>query len=334
VKGTGFGLISVSPDGKRVYADGVYERDTSTGALTRLGPCACDDMVVSPDSRLALSVGGRGDVAEVDAVTDSGLEARPSVPVGEAEPFLGLSTAVAWSPDGRNAYLTFGTTEISPSPHNGPRQMIELTRGSSDDMSVLGVVTPVLPALGASDGLSINDGAVYTNTPTVTVAVPCGNSVALANDPSFADGALLRVGSAGVAQWTLRDTGLGRDVRRVYAVCIGSFDSNPAVPMDDIILDQRLPQILSAWLEPIVPTGAKARAARAVRTRLRIRAKDNRSGVQRLQVAPTRARPDPERKYRSSLVLSGRRRVLWVRIADGAGNYSRWRAVRVKATRP
>jgi hypothetical protein len=118
--------------------------------------------------------------------------------------------------------------------------------------------------------------------------------------------------------WLLDTTsGPVRSVKHVWIRFTGNGLYPDTVVSDDVILDQVPPQIVSATLR---------RAGK--RSRITLRAKDNRSGVRRLQVTKDRRKPGKARKFAASVVVAGAPRVLYLRVGDGAGNLSRWRTVR------
>jgi hypothetical protein len=61
------------------------------------------------------------------------------------------------------------------------------------------------------------------------------------------------------------------------------------------------------------------------RTRVTLRARDNRSGVTRLQVTRDRRKPGKARRFTTTVYVKAAPRVLYLRVRDGAGNLSAWR---------
>jgi hypothetical protein len=89
---------------------------------------------------------------------------------------------------------------------------------------------------------------------------------------------------------------------------------------DDIVLDTVVPQIFSL---SFAPPGDLL----AVRRAVRVRAKDNRSGIKAVQVSKGKPRKKTKvQKFRRTLAAPGSGRV-FVRVRDGAGNWSKWREV-------
>jgi hypothetical protein len=87
----------------------------------------------------------------------------------------------------------------------------------------------------------------------------------------------------------------------------------------DIVLDTVVPQILTGSLQ-----GPSSLAA-ASRT-LRVKAKDNRSGLASIQVSGGKPNKKAKvRKFRKSVPAPKSSKV-FVRVRDGAGNWSKWRS--------
>ena len=188
------------------------------------------------------------------------------------------------------------------------------------------IILPAPPA-GREPGFSINDGATYTNSRAVSLFFGWEPSqvvgqVKVSNDGGFAPAqtrrADLPTANAGIS-WTLGDIGSERLPRTVY-VRFGLFDMfYSQTYTDDIILDTIKPQVLSASLSG---SGAASLASGRV---VRIRAKDNRSGIASMQVS--KGKPSKRAKvvkYRKAVKVAGSG-PLFVRVRDGAGNWSKWR---------
>jgi hypothetical protein len=96
---------------------------------------------------------------------------------------------------------------------------------------------------------------------------------------------------------------------------------------DDIILDETPPAIASATIQ----VGGRLHSSSTTRRySIRVRARDGVSGPALMQLAASRARPDPRRRYRSSVVTSARLAPRWVRVIDAAGNHSGWKALQAR----
>ena len=182
-------------------------------------------------------------------------------------------------------------------------------------------------------GISIDGGAAFTNDRDVTIrsAFPIGTtSVLISNDGGFLGLAI--VAPERETHWRLASTGPERMPKTVYV----RFRSGPFVSetyTDDIVLDETAPQVSSARLAGgDSPAVAMASGARR-RYTLSTRARDNVSGIIRMQVTSDRRRPGGARRFARRRVVVARTTRLWVRVIDRAGNRSRWRAVRYSGPR-
>ena len=135
--------------------------------------------------------------------------------------------------------------------------------------------------------------------------------------------------------WQLASSGPERLPKIVYARFRGG-DAGRETYTDDIILDEVPPTLLGASIAG--SPGGRASAAAAKRPRrVRVRARDANSGVARVQVSKSRSARGATTKRLVSRTRKGKRRLtttvrmriapgrVWVRVADAAGNFSRWR---------
>jgi DNA-binding beta-propeller fold protein YncE len=327
--------VAVAPDGGRVYAGlvnyGVYDRDAATGALTmrsRAEFASSDCWFCSQPGALSVSPDSTSILA-VQSVNNRLLEAV-ATPEGAAlvqsHDALSDGVGMAWSPDGRFAYVAGGedlTPEYVSNPSSGGTIATFSRRAGA-----LEPVSSVRPEQerredGATTGVSVNDGAIYTNVPNVRIKVSLPpwtpSSFRLANDGGFGESRLTRVtGMADSYEWTLDASGgPQRTVKHVYVRFTGNGDSEDATYSDDVILDQLAPRILAARLKRV-----------GARSRLLLRARDNRSGVRKVQVTTNRRRPGRARRFTRRVRVAGAPRAVLVRVIDGAGNRSRWRRAR------
>lgn len=179
-------------------------------------------------------------------------------------------------------------------------------------------------------GVSINGGAVYTNSPKVKVAVELGpffgavsfsQSLIVSNDGGFGASKTFDVSpfevvaasgtTKAVLDWTLQSSGSERLPKTVYVKDSGS---------DDIILDERPPTVSSASL-------GSARAA-ARRFSVRVVATDKNSGVASAQITASKSKPGALLRYRRSITVASSSKPKWVRVQDKAGNFSKWKKIR------
>jgi hypothetical protein len=226
--------------------------------------------------------------------------------------------AIAWSPDGTFAYLASENT-------TGNDVVLSVLRWNAQARSLSLVETQKGTREAPTDQfptISINDGELATNDPNVTIRFepPAGaTSFRLSNDVDTLDeGHAIRVSEAGVYHWRLDTSGPpSRTVRKVYLRVTQSWDfhqSRPVELFDDIVFDQRPPEIDSAHLE----------AARTTTT-LVVRAHDRASGLKALQVATNPKNPRRPRKFAHRVTVQGKPVSLYVRVIDGAGNRGRWK---------
>jgi hypothetical protein len=321
--------VSLPAAGDRLYAGSLsWVRNPLTGTLgeentvdpcpTTPGSCGLGPTAALPDGAGVAIAGFYSRKLHLAARAGSALSPLGSWNVSEA-PGSGGPSVLAWAPDSRTLYAGLGYGKIAvwqrlPGPpwlqYAGVVQSSERPRGSAT--------------------VTINDGALFTNTRTVTVRAgqpPGASSLRLSNTSDFNQAPFRRLSPDGSYRWKLTATGMARDVRRVHLRYLDwglvGYPPLPGELTDDIVLDQRAPQLLSATLASRTGRAAASR----VRT-LRLRARDNRSGVKRMQITRRRSRPGPKRRYaRAPRAPKGRGKV-WVRVFDGAGNASRWRTPR------
>jgi hypothetical protein len=177
-------------------------------------------------------------------------------------------------------------------------------------------------------GVSINDGAQYTNDPHVTVFAvwpSFDTQMVISNDGGFKQAQTFAV--AARTPWVLDSSGPERLPKTIYVRFTNGTITSETF-QDDIILDQTPPQVVTAALAP--PAGATGvRAAAAAKKKfatLKIKATDNVSGVGTMQVTPSKRKPGKLLRYKRSLRVKPAK-VLFVRVRDRAGNFSRWRKV-------
>lgn len=190
-------------------------------------------------------------------------------------------------------------------------------------------VLPASPA-GREIGLSIDDGADFTNSPDVKLNLGWRglvDKVKVSNDGGFAPSKtrVLEIENSDPLSWRLVVLGSERLPKTVYVRFHGPGLGNgwdTVTYTDDIVLDTVKPEIVSASLGS---AGAAVLAAKG-RT-LRVKARDNKSGIRSMQVSKGKPRKKAKvLKYRKtvSVARSGR---LFVRVRDGAGNWSKWKGV-------
>jgi hypothetical protein len=171
---------------------------------------------------------------------------------------------------------------------------------------------------GRPVGVTINDGATYTNTRHVTLAIlrpPHVSGIRISNDGGFSSWLASPVNSAERYRFTLPSSGRDRLPKTVYVRFEGATLDPTRTFTDDIILDQNPPTVHNGRI--IDRKGGRIRVA--------LRARDSNSGVGAAQFARVRSRPWAAVKFHKRLAL--RRTPSWVRVRDRAGNDSRWKRV-------
>jgi hypothetical protein len=147
---------------------------------------------------------------------------------------------------------------------------------------------------------------------TLHIVPPAGaSSVRLSNSTDFGGVLARRLEPGREYEWTLAETG---GVRHVHARFMGRAGGPERELSAPIVLDERPPRVLAARLTGNV---------------LRIRARDNRSGVRRLRFERRPGAAVRKLRYRPRIVLRRATARSRIRVVDRAGNRSRWRRVRV-----
>ena len=256
----------------------------------RLAPTA--QLVAAPQSAPA------GDPVTLDATGST-------APFGDIERF-------EWDLDGDGVFETdTGRTGSTVARFASAGRVVVSVRasaafGGATQSATLDVTPPrAAPPAGTADpSVTINGGARFTNDPhvTLTVTAPAwAQRLRIATDGGFVGAREFPV--AREIRYTLPVHGSQLAPRTVYV----SFGEGLAV-RDDIVLDTVRPRVRS------VTRGAR---------RLRIRARDGNSGLARMQVRARGRAPGAWVRFRPKIVFTGGAGVR-VRVADRAGNVSRW----------
>lgn len=185
----------------------------------------------------------------------------------------------------------------------------------------------VLPASppDREPGVSINAGDDFTNSPGVALSLAwqgwSHDKVKVSNDGGFAPSKtrVFDLRTADPQPWTLVDLGNERLPKTVYVKfheVTGGWQ--PITYTDDIILDTVKPKVLSATLS------GSATTALAGPRMVQVKAKDNKSGLASIQVSAGKPRKKAKMlKFRTAVPAPKSGRV-FVRVRDGAGNWSAW----------
>lgn len=262
----------------------------------------------------------------------------------------GAITQYAWDFDDDGVYEEAGTNPVITHIFQDPgtyRVTVRVTDTnglmSTASFSISIVKAPPDPPRGPR-GVSINDGAAYTNDPMVEIYAvwPAGRSEMLvSNDGGFKHAK--REPIAHITKWKLASSGPERLPKTVY-VRFGGMEGYPGNTVDgltfdpfgglgdsfqdDIILDQTKPLISGASIDTVpAATSRRSLFARPQHKTaiLQVRARDNISGVRWMQVAY--GRPGRWLDFHRRVELRGIPHRLRLRVKDRAGNVSGWRVV-------
>lgn len=174
------------------------------------------------------------------------------------------------------------------------------------------------PSQPGPPGISINDGDQFTNDPDVTLTArwPHGvRNMLISNDGGFGGASATPVTFH--VPWHLDSSGPERLPKTVYVRYLGGGAGNETYT-DDIILDETSPSLLMARF---APAGGKHLYA------IKLRARDEVSGVHKVQVAHRKRHPGRVLEYRRTLKVRATARPRFARVRDRAGNWSHWRKI-------
>ncbi|MSO44647.1 MAG: hypothetical protein EXQ74_05000 [Thermoleophilia bacterium] len=279
-----------------------------------------DGPIVEMDAEPAFVIAGR----------DTVLRAMASVPNGGALTY-------AWDTDGDDIYET--DTGLTPSVTVGLSAEtvvgVRVTApggGTATDARLI----DVRPAPGSEDpGVTINNGARFTATPTVTLSVswPDGaTTMRISTDGGFRTSYSMPVHDE-VPFTLVADEG-SRLPHVIYVRFRGKGISARETYSDDIILDTTTPVLTKVVAVDVVGQAANAKthtAARTRRVRITTWATDAISGVRSIQVASSRRRGVVHTiPFAKVVTIPAPAGPMVVRVIDAAGNPSRWRAVGVR----
>jgi hypothetical protein len=298
-------------------ADG-YEYLTSGGFGWSVGSAAND----LPQSLIC------GQTVDLDGVRISSTEpvdmSYSGIPPTPLSPYIGRNLA-----NGQGRLDAMAVDRALSSPRSGIASFkIDCGEVGSASWTTPYTVLPASPP-GREPGVSINDGADFTNDPDVRLFLAWRawgwDKVKVSNDGGFAPSKtrVFELTSGDPIPWRLVVLGNERLPKTVYVRLHspsqgGGWQTETFT--DDIVLDTVVPQILAL---SFAPPGDLLAARRAVR----VRAKDNRSGIKAVQVSKGKPRKKTKvQKFRRTLAAPGSGRV-FVRVRDGAGNWSKWREV-------
>jgi hypothetical protein len=168
---------------------------------------------------------------------------------------------------------------------------------------------------GKPIGVSINNGAAFTNDPRVTLTAygpDAATMILMDNDGGFGHALEFPVSLTAHYDWRLVDSGSERLPKMVYVRFAGDGVDETRVFTDDIILDTSA---------PVVST------ARAHAGKLRVSARDTTSGIGSMQLRYSANGAATKFRSFARTTRLRQRTPRFVRVRDRAKNLSRWHAV-------
>lgn len=264
--------------------------------------------------------------------TDAFVKAIPDVvSVGEKVTFdasesYGDGLTFRWDLDGDGSFeRDTGKTAVTTKSYDdrGVQKVGVRTKNSNGKVSEAFAFVTVGPL-----GVSIEDGATYTNDPKVSIRAvypPDAKDATISNDGGF--GEAETIAARPFLDWKLASSGPERLPKTVYVRFSGGSEGDTTYT-DDIILDETAPVIKSASVSGSARLSPRATSPRGQRT-LRIKAKDQTSGVEKMQITSNKKKPDGWREFKRASRFNGAAKKVFVRVRDRAGNASGWkRAIR------
>jgi 6-phosphogluconolactonase (cycloisomerase 2 family) len=177
-----------------------------------------------------------------------------------------------------------------------------------------------------NEGVTVNQGAQYTNDPNVVLTIVSATNateVRLSNDGGFGTAQARPIAAAGTYPWKLDSSGPERLPKTVYVRFTGLFGTSATTFQDDIILDETPPEIVDAAIAD-AGTG-KTGATKAETVKLQIKATDNASGVDGMQITDNKRKPPAWKPYKTKAKLKTSKSKIYVRVRDKATNVSGWK---------
>ena len=308
------------------------------------GSAECDiaGMAYSEDGRLYVAQNTLDRVKVYDlwtpdtalvASTDRPLTGTPVTFTATATVGVGTITGYEGDLDGDGSFETTTSAPTAATTYTtaGSRTVRMRATSSHGNSSTESVDVTVFTAPPAGEpGISINHASPYTNDKSVALSVvwpPFATGMRISNDGGFTGATTVQRDLAATQPWALDDSVKALYTKVVYVRFSGSGIDETKTYSDDIILDLTPPKITDA--SAVAGSGANEMAVGSA-VRVRVRAKDNRSGVRWMQVTPSKSRPGTAIKFtaRKTVPLGGKR--IFIRVQDGAGNWSPWRTVPVR----
>jgi hypothetical protein len=238
-----------------------------------------------------------------------------------------------WDLDGDGSYETdTGVVAEASRSYTTPGPVaigLRVTDAAGRTATTAGQLTVSSVTIVASrSGVTVNNGAQYTNDPDVTINATFPSSITsmlFSNDGGFL--APSTFAPAASTKWKLDSSGSERLPKTVYVrFLMGVFPSETFT--DDIILDETPPKVSSASVSSASSSSSAASAARTKKYSVRLKASDSNSGLAGVQITSNKKKAGKLLKYKTKLTVSASSSKLYVRAKDRAGNYSKWRAAK------
>ena len=279
------------------------------------------------------------------------FDARGSVAAG------GAFSKYEWDLDGDGSFETESGAFVSTSYSTiGTRNVsVRVTsRGGVIDTETIAVeVRKVAPATRPS--ISINAGNPYTNTKNVVLDISWPNyatSMEVSNDGGFPASQTKSFSVGDKIEWALDDSIYGLYTKVVYVRFDGgSLRIDDKVYSDDVVLDTTAPKLnsassakgsgavdasmvsgISSLTNSDIRLAKKAKSTTKV-VRIKTKAKDERSGLGKVQVALSASGASAVTvpyKTQIKVTVPKSSKKIWVRVSDGAGNWSKWKVLKAK----
>jgi hypothetical protein len=308
---------------------------------------------------------------------EGGTVARPQVIQNKAVHFnAGMSTSLSghisryeWDLDGDGSFETDGGANpdvITRFPSTGAHIVTVRVTSAGGSTATASLTSDVFAAPPAGEtGVSIEDGASYTNSKNVNLSVvwpEYATAVRISNDGGFSSAKTVTRDLSSTINWALDDSVVGLYTKTVYVRFSGDHVDTTKTYSDDIILDNTAPTIQAASTtsssgtglalasyqsatqatfvfapisnSPLQVTSAVAKPKAKTKTvKIAIRAKDNLSGVKNIAVSrfanKTKASITAYSPTKKISVPTATK-ALYVRVQDGAGNWSKWKTLAVR----
>ena len=279
------------------------------------------------------------------------FDARDSVATG------GAFSKYEWDLDGDGTFETESGAVVSSTYNTiGTRNIsVKVTsRGGVTDTETISVeVRKSAPATRSS--VSVNAGNPYTNTKNVVLDISWPNyatTMEISNDGGFPASQTKSFSVGDKIEWALDDSIYGLYTKVVYVRFDGgNLRIDDKVYSDDVVLDTTAPKLnsassakgsgavdasmvsgISSFTNSDIRLAKKAKSTTKV-VRIKTKAKDERSGLGKVQVALSASGASAVTvpyKTQIKVTVPKSAKKVWVRVSDGAGNWSKWKVLKAK----